>query len=269
MSKPNETVVLVNRFFANEQGRDKFNKVIQYGSRFMMYHLLTADPKSDWGRRFKLMFVLTRDCRKILRLFKWVGEYEKLERLFNQPNAASSHTTQIQIVGTLGMAAYWFFDNMTFLVKGGMIQQDERYAKLSMLGWWVGISCSMIIDTQALINNLNRETHLRTALGLPSKGMLDMEALQLTITHKQSAILTASPNTDDLTLKQRQELLSLYSARLNLLLNFVKNGGDWLISANGSDIIPQLLGYPLNDAIMGIAGTVSGLAVITQVVRGL
>ena len=187
-----------------------------------------------------------------------MGEYEKLEKLLASP---SSHRQQIQVLGTLGMAAYWFFDNLTYLSKGAMIADNPLYARLSMLGWNLGISCAIIIDAQVLVDNLEREKGLRSALGLPQGGLLDVEAL------REGKV--EGGGTGEEAVRMRRELVGLYSARLNLLLSFVKNGGDWLISANGGGIVEALLGYALNDGVMGVAGTVSGLAVIAQVWRGL
>ena len=260
-----DTIVLINRFFANEQGRDKFNKVIQYGSRYMAYQLLTADPKSEWGARFNKMFAFTRDCRKILRLMKWLNEYEKLEKLLASPQTPTSTRNQLLVLAAVGMASYWFFDNMTYLVKGGMIADNPNYAKLSMLGWNVGLTCQLIIDTQTLVDNLQRERDLRAALGLPPGALLDVDALR---EGKVSGSSSGGSAEGEEATRMRQELVALYSVRLNLLLSFVKNGGDWLISANGS-WLDRALGWTLNDGVVGIAGTVSGLATMAQVWRGL
>ena len=219
------------------------------------------------------MFAFTRDCRKILRLFKWLGEYEKLERLLSSPSSAKQ---QLAVLSTLGMAAYWFFDNLTYLVKGGLIADNPSYARLSMLGWNVGITGALIADAQLLMDNMERERALRAALGLPEVGLLDIDALR-----EGRALITGQPQPQPLqqsvavgvegeeAARMRREIVSLYSARLNLLLSFIKNGGDWLISANGSGLIENVIGYSLNDGVMGIAGTVSGLAVMAQVWRGL
>ena len=204
------------------------------------------------------MFAFTRDCRKILRLFKWLGEWEKLEKLLASP---STTRQQLQILGTVGMSAYWFFDNLTYLVKGAFIADNPLYAKLSMLGWNVGITCTLIIDTQLMMDNLEREKVLRSALGLPAGGLLDVEAL------REGKVEGGGVGEE--AVRMRRELAGLYSARQMLLLSFVKNGGDWLISANGSGMVENALGFQLNDGVMGIAGTVSGLAVMTQVWMGL
>jgi len=263
--KPHQdTIVFVNRFFANEQGRDKFNKVIQYGSRYIAYQLLTTDPKNEWGLRFNKLFAFTRDCRKILRLMKWLNEYEKLEKLLASPHTSTSTRNQLLVLSGVGMASYWFFDNMTYLVKGGMIVDNPNYGKLSMLGWNVGLTCQLIIDTQTLIDNLTRERDLRAALGLPASGLLDVDALR---EGKVSGGSGGSVEGEESS-RMRAELIGLYNARLNLLLNFVKNGGDWLISANGS-WLDRAIGWQLNDGVVGIAGTISGLATMAQVWRGL
>ena len=265
-AKPQQdTIVLVNRFFANEQGRDKFNKVIQYGSRYLAYQLLTADPKSEWGLRFNKMFAFTRDCRKILRLMKWLNEYEKLEKLLANPATQSSSRQQLLVLAAVGMSAYWLFDNATYLVKGGMLQDNPNYARLSMLGWNVGLTCQLILDTQTLLDNLQRERDLRTALGLPATGLLDVDALR---EGKAGGSSSGGSAEGEEAGRMRQELVGLYSARLNLMLGFVKNGGDWLISANGS-WLDRAVGRTLNDGVVGIAGTISGLATMAQVWRGL
>ena len=262
-----DTIVLLNRFFANEQGRDKFNKVVQYGSRYIAYQLLTADPKSEWGARFNKMFAFTRDCRKILRLMKWLNEYEKLEKLLASPHTATSTRQQLLVLAAVGMASYWFFDNMTYLVKGGMITDNPNYAKLSMLGWNVGLTCQLILDTQTLLDNLQRERDLRAALGLPATGLLDVDALRDGKLSSGGGGGGGGVEGEE-SGRMRQELVSLYGVRLNLLLSFVKNGGDWLISANGS-WLDRALGWQLNDGVVGIAGTISGLATMAQVWRGL
>lgn len=77
-------------------GRDKFNKTIQYASRYLWWHycnaglssqcpLLTpfprvspnthlracnADPKNEQGLKYKGLFVLFRDARKLDRILK-------------------------------------------------------------------------------------------------------------------------------------------------------------------------------------------------------
>lgn len=218
--------------------------------------MLTADPKSETGAKFNKLFAFTRDCRKIIRLLKFLTELEKLEKLLAAPQSTQQ---QLGIVAAIGMFNYWFFDNLTYLVKGGMIKDNPNYAKWSMLGWNVGITCQMILDSQAFVSSLDKERALRQQLGLPATGLLDMEMLQT---------LPASSIANDPNSTSRQELVKLYSARVNLLLNFVKNGGDWLISANPV-YLPQLIGRPLSDGVTALAGVVSGLAVIAQVYRAV
>lgn len=237
---PVDNLAKLNKFFLNEAGRDKFNKVIQYGSRFLMYHLLTSDPKSEYGLAFKSLFGLTRDCRKIVRLFKFLSEYEKIQVLLSKP---TSQKQIIQIIGASGLSAYWFYDNLLWLAKGGMLKADENWSKLSMLGWWIGIVTSVIMDVQTLQESYESETKLRSKFD----------------------------STTDYAdrINTQIQIDSLLSTRTNLYLNFVKNTGDFLISSNGWNLTKNVMGDNLNDGIVGLAGVISGSAVCASVWRGI
>jgi len=232
----------LNKFFLNEAGRDKFNKIIQYGSRLLAYHLLSADPKSEWGKSFSALFALTRDCRKIVRLLKFLAEYEKIRNLLQkQPTTQKQF---VQLVGAAGLAAYWWFDNLVFLSKGKMLTANPEWAKYSMQGWWVGILCGAIIDIQSLHESYKSESELRSQLRLDGS-----------VTPEDSS--------------KKAKLNELLSARTTLYLNCVKNAGDFLISSNGWDLPKTLLGQNFNDGVVGLAGVISGTAVCTTVWRGI
>jgi hypothetical protein len=230
-----DSVVVFNKFFANEQGRDKFNKVLQYASRLLAIELAQRDPKSDWAKRMGTLFAFTRDSRKLFALFKWVVEYDKLRKLMKGPQNTQ---TSLQIVSALGMLAYWYFDNMIFLVKANVIQNSPKYAKLSMLGWLVALSVAVIFDTQTLADNFSKESRLRSQYGVSS----DKNA-------------------------ENPEIEKLHRDRLNLYLNFIKNGSDILIAANGGEVLQTVLGRSSSDRTIAAAGTISGFIALYQVFK--
>ena len=103
---------------------------------------------------------------------------------------------------------------------------------------------------------LAQERALRQQLGMPASGLLDLELLQ-------PAASSADPNA-----AARAELVKLYSARLNIVLNFIKNFGDFVISANGSYLRCSSGAHSARRP-RASAGVASGLAVIVQVARSL
>jgi hypothetical protein len=42
--------LLAGNVFDSAECRDRFGKMMQYGSRALKYYLLQADPKSEWGK---------------------------------------------------------------------------------------------------------------------------------------------------------------------------------------------------------------------------
>lgn len=66
-------------FLNQSEGRDKFCKCIQYGSRLIMHSQKGKDDKL--ALRFKGLFEGMRDARKLFRLFKSLMEYQKIQAL--------------------------------------------------------------------------------------------------------------------------------------------------------------------------------------------
>lgn len=241
-----DTIGYAVKFFGSEQGRDKFNKVLQYSARFLAWHLLTHDPKSEWGKRWKGLFAYTRDARKLVRLFKTLNEYQKIQILVKQDPSVKQ---AIQLVGATGLAFYWGFDNLIYFAKADFVPKDrvETWGKLSNFGWWVGISSAIIIDVWALKDSFTKEDKLKSQL--------------------QAA--KSTPDKSEDADKLNKELNSLYAARTTLYLNFPKNFGDWLISANGWNLPANVLGSNFNDGVIGLAGITSGSIVVYSEIKKL
>ncbi len=135
-------------------------------------------------------------------------------------------------MNAVGLAGYWGFDNCTYLVKGGMINNKEYYARYSMMGWFIGIVASLLLDTQTLLDSLENERKARSTMS--------GDALKAALTTE-------------------------YQTRITLYYNYPKNIGDFIIATNGSGWVKQLTGADLNDGIIGLCGMISGSAVCASV----
>ena len=97
-----DTFINLNKTYA---GRDKTTKAIQYGSRLLMYLLLKNDPKNDLGQRFKGLFAMTRDARKLWRFANPLTEYKTILGAID----STKETSAIQTLTVLSRASFaWF-----------------------------------------------------------------------------------------------------------------------------------------------------------------
>jgi len=235
-----DPVALIVKFFANEQGRDKFNKFIQYGARFLMYQCLQNDPKSEWAKTWKGLFILFRDARKLIRLMKVFAEIQKIQQFTAKPVLGTKE--MVQIAGAAGLGTYWVFDNLVFLSKSGIWANRDEWAKLSMFGWWVGIVSAVIVDGMTLSDSFAREEKLKASLRQASGAEAD---------------------------NIKKELSSLTATRFNLYLQFPKNFGDLIPASNGWNLTEKIIGHNFNDGIVGLGGLVSSSVVMYNVFKTL
>jgi hypothetical protein len=226
------------KFFSNEQGRDKFNKFVQYYARYMMARNLQADPKSEVGLKYKALFALFRDARKLDRLFKGAYEYDKLVDILKNPDPVQKY---VGALGRVGFAAYWTFDNLAYLSTTKFVQPREEFAKYSFYGWWVGLACNLVLDSITLNKSFAEETKIKNERDAKNRA-----------------------GTPDPPAAVRAKLDAIAAKRFDLYLNFPKNLGDLLVAGNGAKFHEKLLGYSFGDQTVGVAGMIPALIVMYQ-----
>lgn len=119
-----------------------------------------------------------------------------------------------------------------------------------MLGWNIGITTSIIVDTQSLIDNINKQSKLQSHIS----------------TLKTDGSASA---VNDTRSKIQTELTTLKKQQLLLTLNLIKNAGDWTVSANGFELLQRFGLSPFSERTVCVGGLISGAIVIYQVYNTL
>eukprot|EP00743_Colponemidia_sp_Colp-15_P003585 GILK01003867.1.p1 GENE.GILK01003867.1~~GILK01003867.1.p1 ORF type:complete len:267 (+),score=40.56 GILK01003867.1:43-801(+) len=219
------------KFWNNYEGRDKFSKVLQYGSRFIAWYLLTSNP--DMSKRFSGLMVGMRDARKLFRLFKSVNEYQKV--MMTAMGKGDSFTKTMTIISRLGFLQYWIFDNLVILCNTKFLKQSPaQYTKLGSLGWFIGLVSAIILECVNLADSFDRESRL-----VKSQGTKTAEEVQL-------------------------ELKAIRDARTGTYLNIIKNLGDTITASNGIELPKMLVGKQFNEGLVGLGGLTSALITCYQ-----
>jgi hypothetical protein len=243
----------------------QFSKLIQYGSRFIKYNLLSADPKSEWGLRFAGLFAMTRDSRKVGRLFKTINEIQTVRNLIRKYNKADdSHALTsdatarfvLQVLGRIGMGTYWLFDNLNWASKAKFIKKNPDFAYYSSLGWWIGIVTS-IADTLLALKAEN------------AKRARAMKKLQALLDAANDGDAKAVDDNASELAAVKAQLKTLANVRFWLYLKIVGSLGDMATASNGWGFTERCLGYKFNDGIIGACGFVSGAVVCSRVAKDL
>jgi len=246
-----DNLALFVKFFNNENGRDKFYKVIQYGARFLMWYCQQQDAKSEWAKRWKSLFIYMRDGRKLARFFKTAVEIQKIQVLLKQQPSLKQTAA---VLSAAGLGMYWFFDNLVWLANSKFIddKKKDQWNKLGAFGWWIGIVFAIVNDTISLQENFAKE-----------------EKLKKSLTVLRSSATVADQSVQDEIAKQQKELATVYNQRSTLYLNYPKNIGDLCPASNGWNLTSMVLGSNFNDGVVGIGGLVSGSIVCYNVYKGL
>ena len=130
-SQGGHLMIKLGILLSRSSGRDKFCALMQYGSMF-------------WGNQPVFQVSHARDAtwrnleesmsagRKTLRLFKWIKEFERMQRAFHMPDPGP-HETELrtQIASVLGFLmhtfsfAYYFIDNVLYSSQIGLINRPD------------------------------------------------------------------------------------------------------------------------------------------------
>jgi len=217
------------------KGRDKFGKIIQYGSRALKYYLLLDDPKSDWGQRFDGLYSTTATARKLWRLLKSLNEFESLYKLFTQKDLGDPVVYYLQVLQKTSYAAYWAFDNVGYLIRAKFLKLDKKeYSIYAAYGWFVGSVAYLLIASYELYK-------------------LNGKMAKKSREYKQ-----AKQDGKDLA-ELKKGLVELYKKRVRLVSDVVRFWCDVIVSGQTADIFQQLFGYSVHDGHMGILGVISAV----------
>ncbi|CEP00389.1 Peroxisomal biogenesis factor 11 [Plasmodiophora brassicae] len=215
-----ETFLTLTKSYA---GRDKFTKTIQYGSRLLMYLLLQNDPKSALGQRFKGLFAMTRDARKLWRIPNTFSEYKTiLAALDNTKDGTLIQT--LTILSRASFAWYWINDNLVYLCKAKFLTRDAAEWTLhANRGWFFGIVFGLLINFIQLRDNFEKE---EAAKGSPESATV---------------------------------LSNLRKERTTIYLKIIAGFGDLPVAANGFNLTQAIFGRQFNDGVLGAGGLISAL----------
>ncbi|CAG9317210.1 unnamed protein product [Blepharisma stoltei] len=212
--------------FSNKtEGRDKFCKVVQYGSR--MLKAMLAHPGTK--ERLQGLFAASRDARKIFRLWKSVHEYDSMVKLLQ--NAGLDNTQRaLQFLSRLAFFFYWLFDNLAILSQIKFIKRNTpKLTKSAMTCWFIALVFTLINLLRNLAINLSRDAKFKL------------------------------PSTDQNAATTKQTLDALKGARSQIYINLVKTLGDMIPAASGAQVPMKILGKNFSEKWIGFGGLVSAL----------
>ncbi|CAG9310416.1 unnamed protein product [Blepharisma stoltei] len=212
--------------FSNKtEGRDKFCKVLQYGSR--MLKALLSNPVTK--ERLNGLFTASRDARKMFRLWKSVHEYDAMVKLL-QNVGIDNPQRALQFLSRLAFFFYWLFDNLAILSAIKFIKRDtQKLTKSAMTCWFIALIFTLINLLRNLVINLSKDAKLKR------------------------------PSTDSNAQSTKQTLDALKGARTQIYINLVKTLGDMIPAAGGAQIALKIFGKNFSEKWIGLGGLVSAL----------
>ncbi|CAD8112095.1 unnamed protein product [Paramecium sonneborni] len=213
------------KWFNKTEGRDKICKVMQYGSRFLMWHLKTNRGNEQLSNQFKNLFQSTRDARKLFRLAKSLNELQTIiDRVAqNCKNPQEQVARALNILTRVWFLLYWLYDNLSVLSSIKFTTSDPKpLQKKAMTFWFIGIITNLVDTIRQLVVNFQFIQQNKNNQGA------------------------------------QQQIANRKIQNTSLYLNLIKIFGDLMPAGQGSEFFPKVLKINLNDGVIGLGGLVSG-----------
>ena len=133
--------------FSNRtESRDKFTKALQYGSKLLSWVYIYKNRL--YHKRFNDLYVLTRDSRKVFKLFRTLQETKNiLDKIKDLLWKKEKVPIVLDILSRLGFMIYWIFDNLVILNRLKLIQSDN----INTLSYWSHFG--WVMKSQTLIGD--------------------------------------------------------------------------------------------------------------------
>jgi peroxin-11B len=214
---------------ANLSGRDKLMRLLQYGSRAIVYHL---GEKTESGKKLQLLQKALGLHRKAFKLGMFLDEAQKfIESL------TDSKMTELDrfltLVQRLAMTFFVIYDNLLYLTE---IKFTDAFDK-------------------ATIKMKSYQFRLVAAIA-------STISIFLSLSKQQDAVdvLASSSSTvdqDKLTKAREKQGLNVWKT--------IKNVCDVLTYANSAELIAKYYGKGMDDGTVGVIGAISSYAGLVEI----
>jgi peroxin-11B len=152
--------------FSNKtEARDKFTKAIQYSAKIIAWSI--SNYNKSYYKRFNEVYLMTRDSRKIFRLFRSVQEIKTInDKIKDLLSKSEKFTILCDIFSRIGYLIHWIFDNFFILAQVKIINSEHLnyYSYIAHMGWLVGILWDLLKNFYELliisINDMERKSKL-------------------------------------------------------------------------------------------------------------
>eukprot|EP01083_Nonionella_stella_P316563 1148512_1 len=207
-------------------GRDKINKSVQFGAKFMFYVMTQMDLSETGALKCKKLSAGIGHARRVDRLLKSTEEIQKAINAINSKKD-DDFAKYLTVLSASFLAMRWFNDNKVFLGKIKAIEGiDVKQANTQANRYWLyGLS----IVVYLLIDKMRKLYQQRASES-------DEEELKKL--------------NDDISLKRVQ------------LIGFCC---DLLCASNNAGFLEKVKGSKLNDGVMGALGFVSASTVLYRI----
>jgi peroxin-11B len=139
--------------FSNKtEARDKFTKAIQYSAKIIAWSI--SNYNKSLFKRFNEVYLMTRDSRKIFRLFRSVQEIKTInDKIKDLLSKSDKFTVLCDIFSRIGYLIHWIYDNFFILAHVKIInsQHLNYYSYIAHMGWLVGILWDLLKSLYELL----------------------------------------------------------------------------------------------------------------------
>jgi hypothetical protein len=129
------------KLLALTDGRDKLYKTTGGIAKIIAVH-----SDKETSKKWKGLSKSIGDGRSLMRMGKWIGNYQKLQGFAQKYNKLTSYNI-LEILRVIGDFGYVLGDNLQYLAKYGILPLDAaKTARNSKVFQFWGFLCAFILD---------------------------------------------------------------------------------------------------------------------------
>jgi hypothetical protein len=179
--------------------------------------LKAQDLDKSAMERVQGLFNASKDARKMFRLVKSVHEVDKIMNILVDLKGDLPYKT-LEVLSRAAYFVYWILDNLVILSAVKLLRAEVKpLTKASSFAWFLGIFLGLVNQLRELGKNIAQESKA----------------------------------------SDTEHIKNIKTKRNALIIGIIKNCGDFIPAANGSEVALKVFGRQFNESLAGLGGFVS------------